>query len=72
MDIIALPATPAATTPPSTPSTAPRQDEGFARSLEQASARQPAGGDKSGDRTATDTRTARSTPPSAQSSDHEA
>lgn len=72
MDIIALPATPAATTPPSTPSTAPRQDEGFARSLEQASARQPAGGDKSGGRTATDTRTARSTPPSAQSSDHEA
>ncbi|SDT97060.1 flagellar hook-length control protein FliK [Geopseudomonas guangdongensis] len=69
MDIIALPATPAATTPPST---APRQDEGFARSLEQASARQPAGGDKSGGRTATDTRTARSTPPSAQSSDHEA
>lgn len=72
MDIIALPATPAATTPPSTPSTAPRQDEGFARSLEQASARQPAGGDKSGGRTATDTRTARSTPPSAQSSDNEA
>lgn len=72
MDIIALPATPAATTPPSTPSTAPRQDEGFARSLEQASARQPAGGDKSGGRTATDTRTARSTPPSAQGSDHEA
>lgn len=72
MDIIALPATPAATTPPSTPSTAPRQDEGFARSLEQASARQPAGGDKSGGRTATDTRTARSTLPSAQSSDHEA
>lgn len=66
MDIIALPATPAATTPPSTPSTAPRQDEGFARSLEQASARQPAGGDKSGGRTA------RSTPPSAQSSDNEA
>lgn len=72
MDIIALPATPAATTPPSTPSTAPRQDEGFARSLEQASARQPAGGDKSSGRTATDTRTARSTPPSAQSSDNEA
>lgn len=68
MDIIALPATPAATTPPSTPSTAPRQDEGFARSLEQASARQPAGGG----RTATDTRTARSTPPSAQGSDNEA
>lgn len=72
MDIIALPATPAATTPPSTPSTAPRQDEGFARSLEQASARQLAGGDKSGSRTAADTRTARSTPPSAQGSDNEA